>query len=85
VAIWFVGYGIWRKNRMVYCYDMRCKYCNDKYKCTNKKVELYYHGINTKYQGYQDYLKCKSFEESELYKNTIEWLQKIDNKKVEDK
>lgn len=70
---------------MVYCYDMRCKYCNDKYKCTNKNVELNYVGINTIHQGYRHFLECKSFEESELYKNTMELLQKIDNKKVEDK
>lgn len=59
---------------MVYCYDMRCKYCNSKYKCTNKKVELNFNEVNTKCQGYQYYLKCESFEESELYKSTMELL-----------
>ena len=65
---------------MIYCYDMRCKYCNDKYKCTNKKVQLEFCGVNTKYQGYQHYLKCKSFEESALYKNTMELLERLDEK-----
>ena len=63
---------------MIYCYNMKCKYCNDKYKCTNKKVELNYCGVNTVNQGYQDYLKCKSFEESDLYKNTMELLKKLE-------
>ena len=65
---------------MIYCYDMRCKYCNDKYKCTNKKVQLEFCGVKTKHQGYQHYLKCKSFEESELYKNTMELLERLDEK-----
>jgi hypothetical protein len=64
---------------MVYCYDPRCKYCNDKYKCTNKKVELNSIGINTKYQGYKHLLECKAFEYSELYYNTIDLLDKIQN------
>ena len=50
---------------------------NDKYKCTNKKVELNYVGINTKFQGYRHLLECKSFEESDLYKSTMELLDKI--------
>ena len=65
---------------MIYCYDMRCKYCNERYKCTNKKVELKYFGINTKYQGYKHLLECKSFEESSLYKNTMEMLERIKDK-----
>lgn len=62
---------------MIYCYDMRCKYCNGKYKCTNKKVELNYVGINTKYQGFRHLLECKSFEESPLYENMKGLLDKI--------
>lgn len=62
---------------MVTCYDMRCKYCNDKYKCTNKNIELNYVGINTKYQGYKHLLECKSYEPSELYNKTMNLLDKI--------
>lgn len=65
---------------MIHCYDMRCKYCNDKYKCTNKNVELNYVGINTVHQGYRHLLECKSFEESDLYKNTMELLKKVEEK-----
>lgn len=64
---------------MIHCYDMRCKYCNVKYKCTNKNVELNYVGINTKYQGYKHLLECNSFEESELYKNTMNVLKRLEN------
>lgn len=66
---------------MIHCYDMRCKYCNDKYKCTNKNIELNYVGINTKYQGFRNLLECKSFEYSELYKNAIEFISKMEENK----
>lgn len=63
---------------MIYCYDERCKYCNDKCKCTNKKVELSFHGVNTKYQGFQHYLKCKSFEESDLSKQITKLIEGLE-------
>lgn len=62
---------------MVYCYDMRCKYCNSKNRCTNKRVELNFVGINTKYQGFKELLECKSYEESDLYKNAKETIDKM--------
>lgn len=62
---------------MIYCTDMRCKYNNDKNKCTNKKVQLNFMGINTVNQGYQHLLKCESFEESELYKSSIKILNNL--------
>lgn len=61
---------------MIHCSDMRCKYCNDNYKCTNKNVQLNYIGINTKHQGYKHLLECKSFEYSKLYKDTMKLLHK---------
>lgn len=53
---------------IIHCSNIKCKYCNDKYKCTNKKVELNFVVINTINQGVQQLFKCKSFEESDLYK-----------------
>lgn len=53
------------------------KYCNDKYKCTNKKVVLSFVGINTVYQGYQELLKCESYEESKLSKDIKKFLDNI--------
>lgn len=53
---------------IIHCTNMKCKYCNNKYKCTNKKVELNFMGIHTAFQGFQELLKCTSFEESDLYK-----------------
>lgn len=52
---------------MVYCADLRCKYQNDKGKCTAKKVELTAWGVNTLYMGKKDFLECKSFEYDEEY------------------
>ena len=53
---------------IIHCSNIKCKYCSDKYKCTNKKVELNFMGINTTNQGFQELLKCTSFEESDLYR-----------------
>lgn len=53
---------------IIHCGNIECKYCNDKCKCTNKKVELNFVGINTIHQGFQKLLKCTSFEESDLSK-----------------
>lgn len=47
------------------CYDARCKYCDDNYKCTNKHVVLGYRGVHTKFQGFKHLLECESFEEKE--------------------
>lgn len=62
---------------MIYCYQMSCKYCNDKYQCTNKKVVLDFVGINTVYQGYQELLRCESYRESKLSKDMKKLLDKI--------
>lgn len=62
---------------MIHCYNIKCKYCNDKYKCTNKNVTLNFLGINTKYQGFKEVLECESFEQSDLYKKTMKLLEKI--------
>lgn len=45
---------------MVYCADLRCKYRNDKGKCTCKTVNLSAWSVNTVNMGYKDFLKCKS-------------------------
>lgn len=63
---------------MIYCSDFRCKYCNDKNKCTNKNVNLSLMGINTLYQGYQHLLKCESFEEHPYGKKIREALARAE-------
>ncbi len=52
---------------MVYCADLRCKYRNDKGKCTCKTVNLSAWSVNTVNMGYKDFLKCKSFEFDKTY------------------
>ena len=44
------------------CADLRCKYRNDKGKCTCKKVELSAWSVNTVNMDRKDFLECKSFE-----------------------
>ena len=56
---------------MIECTDLRCKYCNDKNRCTNKNVELIAHEVNTKYQGFKYFLECKSFEYHPWYDNAM--------------
>lgn len=49
------------------CADLRCKYRNDKGKCTCKKVELSAWSVNTLNMGRKDFLECKSFEYDSHY------------------
>ena len=63
---------------MIHCSNLKCKYCNDKYKCTNKNVTLNFVGINTVNQGFKEFLECKSFEESELSKELKEFLNNLE-------
>ena len=49
------------------CSDFRCRYRNDKGKCTCKNVILTSIGINTKNIGFQNLLKCDSFEFDDEY------------------
>lgn len=64
---------------IIHCGNIECKYCNDKYRCTNKKVELNFMGINTTNQGFQKLLKCTSFEESDQYKRAKIFIDKFNS------
>jgi len=59
---------------MIYCGDITCKY-NEKNKCKSKNIELSYHGVNTMYMGFQDFLKCKTHKTSEQYEELKEKLK----------
>lgn len=65
-------------NKEIICSDARCKYCDDNYRCTKKKVELLYCNINTVLKGHQSFLKCKSFKErtDDWYINAKEFAKK---------
>ena len=62
---------------MVSCADLRCKYRNDKGKCTCKKVELSSWSVNTVNMGRKDFLECKSFEYDEEYLEMGEKLKEL--------
>ena len=63
---------------MIKCADITCKYRSDKTgKCTAKNVELSSHNINTMYQGFQHYLKCKTYQECEESKKIREILENL--------
>jgi len=51
----------------VYCSNLKCKYMNDKNICTAKTIVLSLNGIHTTNQGYQDFLKCKTYKISSEY------------------
>lgn len=61
----------------VSCADLRCKYRNDKGKCTCKKVELSAWSVNTVNMGRKDFLECKSFEYDGEYLEMGEKLKEL--------
>ena len=70
---------------MIECTDLRCKYCNDKSKCTNKNVKLIAHGVNTRNQGFKNYLECKSFEYHPWYDKAMEFVKRLREIEEEEK
>lgn len=70
---------------MIECTDLRCKYCDDKYRCTNKKVELVAHGVNTSYQGFKHFLECKSFEYHPWYDKAMELVKQMEIQREKEK
>lgn len=58
------------------CTDITCKYNKD-CKCISKRVKLIHCSIVTAYQGRQEYLKCRTYKESEEYKRIQEKLKNI--------
>ena len=61
----------------VYCSNLKCKYMNDKNMCKNKEIELEFNNICTINQGRQDFLKCKSYEKSEVYARLEERIAEL--------
>ena len=52
----------------VECSNLKCKYLSDKGICKAKKINLSLNGVSTVNNGFQDYLKCNSFEKDDEYK-----------------
>ena len=51
----------------VECSNLKCKYMSDKGICKAKSINLSLNGIHIKNQGFQDYLKCNTYEKDEEY------------------
>ena len=62
----------------VYCANYSCKFANDDGVCTQKKIALSFHSIQTVYDGRQEYSKCKMYEESEHAIEMRRFLEKCE-------
>ena len=69
---------------MIQCTNLKCKYRNDKGKCTCKNVNLTFWNVATFNMGNKDFLECKSFKEDREYlrlketigdKLKVEWFE----------
>jgi len=67
------------ENKEIICSNLKCKYHTDKGTCKRKRITLYLNGVHTLNQGYQDYLKCSSFELDEEYKRMKEKVEMLLN------
>lgn len=65
----------------IYCAASDCKFCNEKGVCTEKTVFLSWHSVMTKYEGRQEFNRCKSYEMSDEAKEILERLQKYLNER----
>lgn len=61
----------------VECSNLKCKYMSEKGICKANKINLSLNGIHTKNQGYQDYLKCNTYEKDEEYKKLEIKIQEL--------
>ena len=61
---------------MIICGDLRCKYRNNKGKCTCKKVIISAWSIHTTNMSLKDMHECKSFEFDEEY---LKLKEKVNN------
>lgn len=52
----------------IICANSMCKYNNDKNVCTAKTAEMSWHSVMTVHDGRQEFLKCKTYEMDEHYK-----------------
>lgn len=61
----------------VICTNIKCEYCNAKNICQKDKITLTFNAVNTKYQGHQEYLKCKSYKKSKIYEEIESQVKEI--------
>lgn len=60
----------------IYCAAFDCKFCNDKGVCTEKSIALSWHSVMTKYEGRQEFNRCKSYEMSDEAREMQKRIQK---------
>lgn len=49
----------------VVCAYTKCKYNNEKHRCTAKEIAMSWHSVMTVWEGRQEFLKCKNYEPDE--------------------
>ena len=60
----------------IYCEASDCKFCNEKGVCTEKSIALSWHSVMTKWDGRQEFNRCKSYEMSDKAREYQELIQK---------
>lgn len=61
----------------IYCAASDCKYSSANNRCTAKQVTLSWHSVMTVWEGRQEFLRCRSYEQSEEAKRIAEELNRI--------
>lgn len=61
----------------IVCGAVECKFNNDRYECTAKRILLNNGNIMTMYEGRKDVWTCKQFELSDRAKQIIGFLKNI--------
>lgn len=64
----------------VYCAAMDCKFNGDDGKCHAKSIALSANSIMTVWEGRQQFNKCKTYEESDRFKEIKEFFRKAAEK-----
>lgn len=60
----------------IHCAASECKFCNEKGLCTAKEISLSWHSVATKWEGRQEFNRCKSYEMSDKAREMQERIQK---------
>ena len=64
----------------VVCPCVECKYNGKRNQCQAAKINLSGHGVHTKWEGYQHFWKCKTFELSDRAKEIFKFIENLGEK-----
>ena len=59
----------------VYCADYSCKYLDENGVCTLKEIGLAWTSVVTRYDGRQEYNKCKMYHKSERFQEMEKFIE----------